>query len=85
MSIPNSTIPTIPIIDLRNDTSEAELGKQLHHALTTTGFFYLKQDIITTTEMEQLLEISNDYFNLPIDTKIKHFNPVLNRGKCSVV
>ena len=40
----------IPIIDIRNiygDDFDDELVSTCHEALTKTGFFYLKQDIIS--------------------------------------
>ena len=73
----------IPIIDIRNisgDDFDDELVSTCHEALTKTGFFYLKQDIISSSSMKELLELSDKYFNLPVDIKQNHFNAKLNRG-----
>ena len=73
----------IPIIDIRNisgDDFDNKLVSACYKALTKTGFFYLRQDIISNTLMKELLEISNKYFNLPEDIKKNHFDSKLNRG-----
>lgn len=70
----------IPVIDL-DDQTEEELGllSKLYNACQNTGFFYVKTERIDAALVEEMFQLSQDFFQLP--TEEKQLFPIIdNRG-----
>jgi isopenicillin N synthase-like dioxygenase len=76
----------IPVIDISGIETDPLEYDENHHAsilrqaLETTGFFYLKQTIISSAQKSEVLEQSEKFFALPEDKKRCLFDAKLNRG-----
>jgi len=73
----------IPTIDLNIEEASASASK-LREALETTGFFYLKQNLLAREELEAVLKGADAFFSLPIEVKRPLFDSSLNRGYTSM-
>ena len=60
---------SIPIIDLA--LSETEITQSLQHAMSSVGFFYIKNHGIDETKVEDLSKVFLKFFELPLEQKQK--------------
>ncbi|OAX38440.1 Clavaminate synthase-like protein [Rhizopogon vinicolor AM-OR11-026] len=75
-SATNGAFQDIPVIDLSSATSPNEserkaLAQQIRDACMNVGFFYVKNHGIPPECIDDVLEVSKEYYSLPIEEKMK--------------
>uniref|UniRef100_A0AC35GAJ6 Fe2OG dioxygenase domain-containing protein n=1 Tax=Panagrolaimus sp. PS1159 TaxID=55785 RepID=A0AC35GAJ6_9BILA len=73
------SITSLPIIDIEplinkssnTDESQQKTALEIHQACRDWGFFYVKNHGISIELQNELMEISREFFALPLETKMK--------------
>jgi len=72
----SSSFNEIPIIDFKDATStdpvvRRKIANEIRDACLRVGFFYVKNHGIPQSAIEGAVQAAKDYFNLPLETKMK--------------
>lgn len=51
-----------------------ELVKELDHAVTNVGFFYVKNFNISQEEVDRQFALGREFYALPLEEKLKYHN-----------
>jgi isopenicillin N synthase-like dioxygenase len=65
-------MPVLDLTPLNEGSDLALLAKQLHHACTTTGFFYVAKHGIPDAVIDNVFAATKRYFDLPIEQRLPH-------------
>ncbi|KAL4963612.1 uncharacterized protein BDV14DRAFT_83310 [Aspergillus stella-maris] len=73
---------TIDLSKFEQPGGKEELVKQLDHAITNVGFFYVKNFNITQDEIDRQFALGREFYSLPLEERLKyHSSSDLERGE----
>ena len=70
-SVRTASASEIPVIDLAQTATAAELANQIRHACLNTGFFYVAGHGMDRSLYEGVFDVARRYFSLPLEEKMK--------------
>ncbi|KAF1815662.1 Clavaminate synthase-like protein [Eremomyces bilateralis CBS 781.70] len=79
VDLPYADLITLDLSKFDQPGGKEALAQQLHHAIHTVGFFYLKNFGLSDEEVERQFDLAIDLFSLPLDEKLKY--PITNELK----